>query len=228
MNNKRDQKFDDIFRMTKILIQPKHTIPTFGNFSIKYYFLASLDMRKTRLREGSISFEKPKIILTEKIGELFEGYGHDVEKFINEIYYELSQELRIIGYHFKHEAAQNKIMLEPFSAVLRKIREQSVDESRMAIITGVDTSFELSILKFTLEMINRSFPGNITELEEHGLFAAPEERELNRMKVEIEHLFRLAEKDPEALKLLGKTLKDCKLFSEYEDRFFGVVMRHKK
>ena len=125
MHSNREKKFEDIFNLTKILVHPRHNLATFGISNIKYYFLASLDIRKTRLREGAISFEKPKIILPTELKEVFEGYGPETEEFINEIYSGFGSELRVLGYHFKHLPGKSKTLLEPFAGVLKKIKDES-------------------------------------------------------------------------------------------------------
>ncbi|MFH1283447.1 MAG: hypothetical protein ABII27_07260 [bacterium] len=214
--------------MTKILSYPRYSLSTFGQSAIDYFFLASLDVKKTKTREGRVIFQKPKIILSQDIKDSFEGYGSEVEDFIDEIYQDIRTEIRIIGYHFKHEPTQTKIVSDSFSNVLRRIKERTSEDNYIAILSGIDSSNELSILKLTLEMMLRSASSNITEFEERGFFDPPEERQLTKIKIEIENLFRQAEKDPRKIRILGRCLKDSKLFSAYEDRFFNLVTRSKR
>jgi hypothetical protein len=99
------------------------------------------------------------------------------------------------------------------------------DRPRQALIEAPDRIWSLAIMKFIVDMSLRSFPAQVQELEERGLFD-PAGRDRARHKREIETLFREAKGSPAARQRLGETLKAWGLFSEYEDRFFSLFSAH--
>ena len=86
-------------------------------------------------------------------------------------------------------------------------------DPRDALITGIglvsclgegpDAHWSLSVLKFVVDTSLRSFPSNVRELDERGLFN-PEQRREDREHFEIEKLFQQAQADRSQRSLAAK------------------------
>jgi len=96
------------------------------------------------------------------------------------------------------------------------------DAPRTALLEGPDAQWSLSVMKFIVDVSLRSFPANVRELDERGLFN-PEKRRDERERFEIEKLFQQAQADRTVIPRLGERLKQAGLFGDYEDRFFALV-----
>ena len=101
---------------------------------------------------------------------------------------------------------------------------EAQENNLSAIIEGMDDSWQISLMKFIVELSLRSFYSNVTELRERGFFK-PLIGEKKNIKAEIEYLFAEAKKDRSKIYKLGEKLRQSKLFKEYEDRFFALFKK---
>jgi hypothetical protein len=75
------------------------------------------------------------------------------------------------GFHFRRSAVHEEIVSDHIDAVRERVMEdirRNGNPSR-AIIEGVDDAWEVSILKFSFEMIQRSHEINAFDFKRRGL-----------------------------------------------------------
>lgn len=222
----RGREFEDVLGHTKVLRPPKHDLATFGTTKLHYHLLSRLETRKTKIREGEVSSERPRILVPQEIGRVFEGFGKETEEYARMLFHKFGSDLRMLEYRFKNELKRSHLENEPLILVLRKI-EEKLDRSKeplAAVIEGIDRFWQVSLMKFIVEITLKSFYSNIMELEERGFF--PDRSGVSKkVREEIELLFREAGRDKSKIKKLGKRLSELRLFGEYEDRFFALLKR---
>ncbi|MFA6091444.1 MAG: hypothetical protein WCU88_00930 [Elusimicrobiota bacterium] len=210
---------------TQVLRIPKHSLSTFGATSIEYHLVSPVDDMpdRTRLREGCVVSEKPKILTPQSLRERFEGFGEDSREFEQWLGREYRELLRALEYRFKNLDLRTSVIHQDPRDTVRRIQEDADarESRRTALILCPDAAWSLALMKFTLDEAARSFPGNVHDLERRGFFESggPSAR---ARKNEIERLFEQASTDPSARDILRKKLQDCGLFSEYEDRFLNL------
>lgn len=222
---RRDSPFEDVLSGTKILRPPKHRLATFGSTTLSYVLLSQLpETGQCRLREGEVTAQRPAIMTAEQWRERFHGFGDNTRAFQKAIENLYGEAFRGLEYNFRNELRQTSIEHFPLEIVAERMGQVMDQENaqRKALLQGPDQHWAFSIMKFIVDTSVRSFPTNVRELEERGLFD-PRGRELNRQKREIELLFQEARQHPEQIKTLGQRLKDWGLFEAYEDRFFALV-----
>lgn len=217
----KHELFQEIMRRTQIAHLPKSGIATFGITPIEYYFLASLADRKTRVREGKLMAAKPLIILPHAMDNLVEGFDGEIKEFARMLFESFGPQIRMLGYQFRHQPSASQIENDSFDNVLLSLSRHIADNRLAAIIVGEERSWEVSVFKLLIKMIQKSFRMNITELAERGFFDT--ESLPPRLKTEIEILFHACETQPQKLKELGHLLVQNGLFSQYEDRFFTLL-----
>lgn len=213
---------------TEILRKPVHALSTFGATHTLYHLISPLeDMKdKTRLREGTVLSQKPKILTKESFLERFDGFGEQAAEFgqwINSSYRDL---LRALEYNFKNEGLTASVISENPSVVADRIKSD-LDKNEIknqAIISCPDEGWSLALMKFTLDEAARSFPTHVADLERRGLFD-PEGHQLKARRREIEGLFQAAKSDRGVLKTLSAKLHEYGLFAEYEDRFLNLFQK---
>ena len=75
------------------------------------------------------------------------------------------------GFRFKRSEVNEEILHEPLDAVRGRLLDQvrNGEDTFMALIEGVDDAWEVSLLKFTVEMIQKSHEINIFDFKRKGL-----------------------------------------------------------
>lgn len=220
------QKMRQVIEQTRVVRFPRHRLSTFGDSEIQYNLVtpeSSAPARST-LRTGRVTAEKPKILTPETLLRRFEGFGEDADGFERLLKDHFQDSFRGLEYVFRNRLDSVTSHERDAGDLASSIRRDLEDRAalRAAVICGPESGWQLALMKFMLEETGRSFPVNMRELDERGLFE-PGQAAVNRQRREIETLFQRARQDPDALKVLGRRLKDEGLFEEYQDRFFQLV-----
>jgi len=223
---KQELSFQDALRQTRILRPPKHTLATFGATTMRYVLLSRLPAmpEACRRREGEVSAQRPAILTPEFWRERFEGFGDETRTYRGQIDRHYGDSLRALEYTFHNELKSSSLEHAPFDQLAERAHKIMEEENapRTALLSGPDQHWPLSVMKFAIETSLRSFPSNVRELDERGLFN-PDERRHSLQRAHIEALFKQAARDPSQIKALGETLRREGLFAEYEDRFFSLI-----
>jgi hypothetical protein len=224
----KDPFLIDAMRRTRIIKPPKHTIATFGTTTLRYVLLSLVadQPEYCRLREGEVTAQRPQIMTAEFLKERFQGFGEESDRYRDHLEKVYGDQLKGLEYSFRNNLKNTSLEHATLPEVVdrtQKIMEQE-DAPRTALLEGPDAQWSLSVMKFVVDTSLRSFPSNLKELDERGFFN-PEQRQATRDRFEIERLFQKAQTDRTAIAALADRLKQTGLFSEYEDRFFGIVQR---
>ena len=93
-----------------------------------------------------------------------------------------------------------------------------------AVIQGVDSPWDVSLIHFFWLHVNASAPVNVREFE-----AAQRRAEMDllapELQSEVEAAFAKAQANPRLVKELGAFLQKKGVFDRYQDRFFQLVRR---
>jgi hypothetical protein len=102
----------------------------------------------------------------------FEGFGPQGEAF-GDFLRENLHKLAILkyGFRFKVGDMQEEVIHEPIDQVCDKLLEaiRISGNPMRAVIKGVDDTWEISLLKFTVEMIEKSQQINMFDFKRRGL-----------------------------------------------------------
>lgn len=176
MNVSRDS-FVFAMEATKVIHEPDRRIATFGETRFEFQLLCeSMDNpNEVRIRSGEIEAARPTII--RAIPEIeFEGFSSAAQEKLQrlcDIMRERGEDLRFLqyGFRFRHTSLKEETAHEPLAA----IRDRLLEELRrsgnplLAIIEGVDDAWEVSLLKFSMEMIMHSHRINTFDLKRNHL-----------------------------------------------------------
>jgi hypothetical protein len=209
----------------EVLRAPTRRLATFGATRVDYRLISDADGApgRTRLREGSVLSERPKIITPESFRERFSGFGDDASDYARWAESAYRDLLRALEYNFRNQGLTTRVISrdprEVADSVLAEL--DAKDAPDRAVIRCPDAAWPLALMKFTLDETARSFPGHLRDLERRGLFSA-DRGEGGRRRREIEALFDAARRDRAQADVLGRKLRDYGLFAEYEDRFLAL------
>lgn len=209
----------------EVLRAPKRRLATFGATRVDYRLISDADGAegRTRLREGAVLSERPKIITPDAYRERFEGFGDEAGPFTRWAESSYRDLLRALEYNFRNQGLSARVISRDPRAVADSVLAEldSKDAPDQAVIRCPDAAWSLALMKFTLDETARSFPGHVRDLDRRGLFSA-DGGEGDRRRREIEALFSDARADRALVDALGRKLREYGLFAEYEDRFLGL------
>jgi hypothetical protein len=160
---------------TRVIVAPERQIASFGSTSFRFYLISELmdQVNEIRVRDGRIHAERPQILTPEHYCRLLlEGFGEKAEKYV-ELLRERTRDMAVLRYGFqfrKTDVVENRVR-DTMEAVVERTRRQveHSEEPLSAVIQGVDDAWEVCLLKFTIDMIERSSGGNLGDFRRRGL-----------------------------------------------------------
>ena len=169
---------DDIqyaMEMTRVLHEPDRRIDTFGSTKFEFRLVTELmdSVNKTRVRNGRIEADKPLLLTPNHLSEVdFEGFGDEAQHFLEWVR-SRGADLSFLqyGFRFSKSDVTESTVNEPLPNVCDRVLEEARRSGNplTAVIHGVDDTWEICLLKFTLEMIQKSHGINIFDFKRRGL-----------------------------------------------------------
>jgi hypothetical protein len=165
--------------VTKVLHEPDRRIDTFGETRFEFQLLSELMDRtgEVRIRTGQVEAMRPRVLRPASYREVeLEGFDASAKARFDQLVEKLESEGKDLaflqyGFQFKRGQVHEEIIHDTMDAV----RERVMDDIRRtgnpsrAIIEGVDDAWEISILKFSFEMILRSHEINSFDFKRRGM-----------------------------------------------------------
>lgn len=221
-----NQQFRSAVLQTRVLLSPQRKIATFGDTRIKYFFISEIEKYKdrSRLHQGIVIAERPKIITIESLQERFEGFDPDARKFGEWLTRQYGDSFRALEYRFRNEAQTSDVEHTPARELSDQILGRLTEEERKEsfIARGPGKTWQISLMKFIVDECGSSFRTNVQDLEQHGYFDTSEQV-LEKRKKMVNDLFRKCRADRSYLPVLGAKLREFGLFAEYQDDFFNLI-----
>lgn len=174
---------DDIhyaLETTKVLREPDRRIDTFGETRFEFQLISELMDRtgEVRIRTGEVEAMRPQIVVPAAYQEIqLDGFDPSARAKFDKLVEKLRAEGKDLaflqyGFRFRRGQVHEEIIHDSIEAVRERVLEdirKSGNPSR-AIIEGVDDAWEISILKFSFEMVLRSHEINTFDFRRRGLF----------------------------------------------------------
>jgi len=167
--------FDYAIENTHVIVAPEQQIATFGHTSFKFYLISELMDRvdQVRVRNGKIHAERPQILTPEHYSRLLlEGFGEKAQRYVDQLRERLHN-IAVLryGFQFRKTDVTEETLRDSVDAVINRTRRLVENENQplSAVIQGVDDAWEVCLLKFTIDMIERSSGGNLGDFRKRGL-----------------------------------------------------------
>ncbi len=230
MKPEYDANIEYALNHTELVRPPTQRLNTFGTTNVHYYILTEpMDsVGETRIREGKVTSERPRIVTSGYLLNAFEGFGDDAATQARAMLSRFEFDPDIMEYKYRNDVGNSWVLSENISEVIIKIASKIDDEndSMAAILKAPDDAWQISLMKFIMDMTRSSLRKNVSELSSRGLF--------NRVqgipqfvREEIDELFRSAEEGQINIDELGSKLQSYGLFERYQDRFFALFHQRK-
>jgi len=173
---------DDIhyaLETTKVLREPDRRIDTFGETRFEFQLISELMDRtnEVRIRTGEVEAMRPRILRPSAYNEVaLDGFDASARARFDKLVDKLKAEGKDLaflqyGFQFKRGQVHEEIVRDSMDAVRERVLEdiRRTGNPARAIIEGVDDAWEISILKFSFEMILRSREINAFDFKRRGL-----------------------------------------------------------
>jgi len=170
-----EDSFQYALENTKVVFAPERRIDTFGNTNFRFHLVTELMDRigVVRVRDGRIEAERPQIITPGHYSKmLLEGFGEQAQNFADWLEHS-HQKLACVkyGFRFRKMDLVENIVHSSMDEVIGRIRGEITqsEEPVSAIIQGVDDAWEVCLMKFTIDLIQESSGGNMSDFRRRGL-----------------------------------------------------------
>jgi hypothetical protein len=167
--------FDYAIENTHVIVAPEQHITTFGTTSFDFYLISELMDRvdQVRIRNGKIHAERPQILTPEHYCRLLlEGFGEKAEQYLERLR-ERARNIAVLryGFQFRKTDLSEQTLRDSVDAVINRTRKnvERRNDSLSAVIHGVDDAWEVCLLKFTIDLVERSSGGNLGDFRKRGL-----------------------------------------------------------
>ncbi len=168
--------FQYVIENTTVIRAPERRIETFGSTRFRFYLVSELmdSVNQVRVRDGWLHAERPQIITPGMIRHMaLEGFGEKAGAFMDWLG-ENARHLAILkyGFQFRKTDLREEVVHNPIEEVIDRL-QGIVDHSEdplSTIIQGIDEGWEVSLLKFTADLIQESAGDNLGDFRRRGLF----------------------------------------------------------
>ena len=171
----QEHDFHYAMENARVVVAPQSAIETFGTTRFHFHLVSEpLDEVNTvRIRSGTIEAERPRILSAEHFTKiLLDGFGDEARDYADWMQSNASMaKILRYGFQFRKTHFVEKTLKEPMDDALDRLGNElrRGDDPFAALIAGVDDVWEVCLLKFSMEMIQRSAGGNVAEWKRRGL-----------------------------------------------------------
>jgi hypothetical protein len=170
-----DDDFQYAIENTQVILAPERQIATFGSTSFRFFLISELmdQVNEIRVRDGRIHAERPQILTPEHFCRiLLDGFGDKAQQYADRLR-EYARNVSVLryGFQFRKTEVTEKTVRDSLDSVIEqtKLQVENSREPLSAVIQGVDDAWEICLLKFTIDLIERSSGGNVGDLRRRGL-----------------------------------------------------------
>ena len=160
---------------SKVLHEPARRIDTFGSTRFEFEILSEpMDsVGSVRVRRGEVQAQKPQLIKPEGFSDIeLEGFNPQMLEVIEHLK-QNGVDLSFLryGFQFKRSEVAEEIIHDHMESVKEKALEnvRRTGNPSLVVIEAIDDSWEVGVMKFTIDMIMKSSEINRFDFKRRGL-----------------------------------------------------------
>ncbi len=171
-------KPDDIeyaMENTHVLREPDRRIDTFGSTRFRYIIISEVmdSVGRIKVRRGEVDAHKPQIIRPASYSTVeLEGFESKAQEYLDWLKSKGMEPVFFkYGFSFKRTESTEEMIADSIGSVKEKILDEvyGEDNPMMAVIEGIDNAWEIALLKFAIDMIQKSSEINQFDYKRKGL-----------------------------------------------------------
>ena len=161
--------------IARLLHEPDRRIDTFGATRFKFTMLSEpMDsVGQVRIRQGEVEAQKPQIIKPKGMqGVELEGFQEKAGEYLDWLKENKREPMFFqYGFTFKRKNLTEELVHDDLEAVRDRVlmEAKSLGDPMLAVMEGADDAWEVSLLKFSIDMISKSSDINIFDFKRKGL-----------------------------------------------------------
>jgi len=167
--------FQYAMEASKVLHEPARRIDTFGSTRFEFEVLSEpMDsVGSVRVRKGEVQAQKPQLIKPEGFSDIeLEGFNPQMLEVIEHLK-QNGVDLSFLryGFQFKRSEVAEEIVHDHMESVKEKALEnvRRTGNPSLAVIETIDDSWEVGVMKFTIDMFMKSSEINRFDFKRRGL-----------------------------------------------------------
>ncbi|MDB4400920.1 hypothetical protein N9Z85_05320 [Akkermansiaceae bacterium] len=167
--------FQYAMEASKVLHEPARRIDTFGSTRFEFEVLSEpMDsVGSVRVRRGEVQAQKPQLIKPEGFSDIeLEGFNPQMLEVIEHLK-QNGVDLSFLryGFQFKRSEVAEEIVHDHMESVKKKALEnvRRTGNPSLVVIEAIDDSWEVGVMKFTIDMIMKSSEINRFDFKRRGL-----------------------------------------------------------
>lgn len=214
---------------TQIVYMPPKLLETFGETYV-HYLVAAEDLDNpsvVHLHEGAVTAERPRIVTPQYYRrQMVENFGPDAQRYFDEVLAK-DTSARFLQYGLKF--SKQDYRTQTVAGQVREIAEQAAKDAQdnlaevRGVVVGEADTWEISLLFFITQLVQRSFPHHAQDIARRGLLDLQDGVPVGvRQEIESE---LAACTTLEGARNLGAKLRDYGLFEQFEDQFYELYRR---
>lgn len=224
--------YEDIWyaaRSTRIVYMPPKLLESFGASRVQY-LVVSEDMDhpgRLTLRSGVVTSERPRVITPAYFrSRAVENFGEDARRYLEEV---LSRDAKARFLEYGLRFGKDKHHEDHVSGNPLEVAEQAAAEAQdnltelKGVLVGPDDAWEVSLMHFLAQMVQRSLPFHARDIARKGLFQL-DDGVPRAIRQELQEDFEACGSLDDARRL-GEKLRAYGLFEAYEDQFYDLYRR---
>ncbi len=163
-------------RHTRVLYVPDRRIDSFGDTRFNFRLVSEPmdEVGMCRIRSGWVEASRPRILRPADLrGIETDGFSTEAARYFEWMEAQGAR-LRALfeyGFRFGRSDVNEELVHDSFAEVTDRVVKESLSSGDpfRAVIAGVDDAWEVSLLHFMLEMIQKSHEINIFDFRRRGL-----------------------------------------------------------
>ena len=158
-----------------VLREPDRRIDTFGNTRFHFVIVSEMmdEVGKVIIRRGSVEAYKPKIIKPIEFSSVeLEGFDERARELLDWLKKnEMEPVYFQYGFNFKRTEVNTETITGNYEIVKAEILDKIhlEDDPMMAVMETIEDSWEIGLLKFSIDMIQKSQEINQFDFKRKGL-----------------------------------------------------------
>lgn len=167
---------DYVMRHTRVLYAPDRRIDTFGDTRFNFCMVTELQdvVGVCRIRSGWVEASRPRILRpADMVGIEMDGFSPCVSRFFEWMKAQgmATPALFKYGFRFSRSDVQEELVHDDIRVVSERVVQDALDsgDPLRAVISGADDAWEVSLLRFMVEMIQQSHEINVFDFKRRGM-----------------------------------------------------------